>query len=162
MLAMCHFSWRRTKNFLQGKSRNKTVSVKERKMTVLEEICSRPKYQSPCQPKQLWECQTVNRRPRLRKCRRNTTTTIRTAPVTQPTPSTTPVKMCVCMKQKPDSGVHQNQNDMLHIQSEFNGRFSFLHKLFVIYPLASQKIIKNSCLCVGNLTGCHFKSYLIW
>ena len=108
---------------LKGRSGNRTIfSAKKRKMTILEKICSKPKYQTPCQPKQLWECQTVNRRPRLRKCRRNTTTTARTAPTTRPTLPTTPVKMCVCMKPRPDSEMHENQNDMLPYEGEYKDR----------------------------------------
>lgn len=141
---MCHFSWRRTKNFMKGKSGNKTASVKERKMTILEDICSRPKYQSPCQPKQLWECQTVNRRPRLRKCRRNITTVLRTATITRPTPPTDPVKMCVCMKQRPDSELHENQNDMLLYEGELNGRLSFFDNLFFYLSFSN----KDSFFCL--------------
>ena len=113
---MCHFSWKRTKSLLEGRSKNKTMTAKERKMTVLERICSRPKYQSPCQPNQLWECVTVDRRPRLRKCRRNATLMAKTTPTTRPTTSTlptTPVKMCVCMKPKPGTEMYENQSDML-------------------------------------------------
>lgn len=114
MLAMCHFSWRRTKSMLEGRSRNKTITAKDSKLTVLERICSKTKYQSPCQPNQLWECVTMDRRQRLRKCRRNAT-----APTNLPTPSTiTPVKMCVCMKRRPDSDVNVNQGDMLPYEGE--------------------------------------------
>lgn len=108
--------WKRTTNMLQGRSRNKTITAKDSKLTVLERICSKAKYQSPCQPNQLWECVTVDRRPRLRKCRRNTT-----APTNLPTPSTstiTPVKMCVCMKRRPGTEVNVNQGDMLTYEVE--------------------------------------------
>ncbi|XP_078384267.1 extracellular sulfatase Sulf-1-like [Oculina patagonica] len=113
--------WRRTKSMLEGRSRNKTITAKENKMTLLERICTRPKYQSPCQPNQLWECVTVDRRPRLRKCRRDTMVTIRTTPTTRPipsTPPTTPVKMCVCMKPRPGTETSENQGDMLPYDDE--------------------------------------------
>ncbi len=120
---MYHFSWRRTKSMLEGRSRNKTIIAKENKMTLLERICTRPKYQSPCQPNQLWECVTVDRRPRLRKCRRDTMVTIRTTPTTRPipsTPPTTPVKMCVCMKPRPGTETSENQGDMLPYDGEWS------------------------------------------
>lgn len=101
---------------LEGRSRNKTITPKDSKLSVLERICSKTKYQSPCQPNQLWECVTLDRRPRLRKCRRNAT-----APTTRPTPSTAtiaPVKMCVCMTARPGSEVNVNQGDMLPYEGE--------------------------------------------
>lgn len=123
MLAMYHFSWKRTKNMLEGRPRNKTITAKDSKLTVLERICSKAKYQSPCQPNQLWECVTVDRRPRLRKCRRNAT-----APTKLPTPSTsaiTPVKlMCVCMKRRPGTEVNVNQGDMLPYEGEWGGNLN--------------------------------------
>ena len=125
MLAMCHFSWRRTKSMMnsglpskskfEGKSLNKTETTKERKTTLLENICNSPKHQSPCKPKQLWECVTVGDRPRLRKCRKSGSVQETTTPTTRPTPSlapTSPVKMCVCMKPRPGP-----QGDM----SPYNG-----------------------------------------
>lgn len=125
MLAMCHFSWRRTKSMMnsglpskskfEGKSLNKTETTKERKTTLLENICNSPKHQSPCKPKQLWECVTVGDRPRLRKCRKSGSVQATTTPTTRTTPSsapTSPVKMCVCMKPRPGS-----QGDM----SPYNG-----------------------------------------
>ena len=125
MLAMCHFSWRRTKSMMnsglpskskfEGKSLNKTETTKERKTTLLENICNSPKHQSPCKPRQLWECLTVGDRPRLRKCRKSGSVQATTTPTTRPTPSsapTSPVKMCVCMKPRPGS-----QGDM----SPYNG-----------------------------------------
>lgn len=125
MLAMCHFSWRRTKSMMnsglpskskfEGKSLNKTGTTKERKTTLLENICNSPKHQSPCKPKQLWECVTVGDRPRLRKCRKSGSVQETTTPTTRPTPSlapTSPVKMCVCMKPRPGP-----QGDM----SPYNG-----------------------------------------
>lgn len=125
MLAMYHFSWKRTKNMLEGRPRNKTITAKDSKLTVLERICSKAKYQSPCQPNQLWECVTVDRRPRLRKCRRNAT-----APTKLPTPSTsaiTPVKlMCVCMKRRPGTEVNVNQGDMLPYEGECGGNLTEL------------------------------------
>lgn len=126
-------SWRRTKSMLEassrkdskthkfpfeGVSRNRTVTGKERKMTLLEKICSGMKHQSPCQPKQLWECITVDGRPRLRKCRKNGAVQATTATTTRPMPSTaptTPVKMCVCMKPRPG---YENQGDMLPYDGE--------------------------------------------
>ena len=116
MLEMYHFSWKRTKNMLEGRSRNKTITATDSKLTVIERVCSKAKYQSPCQPNQLWECVTVDRRPRLRKCRRNAT-----ASTTRPTPSTptiTTVKTCVCTKPRPDTEV--NQGDMLPYEGECN------------------------------------------
>ena len=131
---MCHIciSWRRTKSMLEansrnskmhkypfeGVSRNRTVTGKERKLTLLENICSKIKHQSPCQPNQLWECVTLDGRPRLRKCRKNGAVQATTPTTTPPTPSTaltTPVKMCVCMKPRPGNG---NQGDMLPYDGE--------------------------------------------
>lgn len=125
MLAMCHFSWRRTKSMMNSglpskskseeKSLNKTETTKERKTKLLENICNSPKHQSPCKPRQLWECVTVGDRPRLRKCRKSGSIQATTTPTTRPTPSsapTSPVKMCVCMKPRPGS-----QGDM----SPYNG-----------------------------------------
>ena len=122
---MCHFSWRRTKSMMnsglpskskfEGKSLNKTETTKERKTTLLENICNSPKHQSPCKPRQLWECVTVGDRPRLRKCRKSGSVQATTTPTTRTTPSsapTSPVKMCVCMKPRPGS-----QGDM----SPYNG-----------------------------------------
>ena len=132
MMAMCHFSWRRSKNLLnanskksifEGKSRNRTQTGKERKMTMLEQICSKSKHQSPCQPKQLWECVTVDGRPRMRKCRKPGVTQATTIPATRPTPSTvptTPVKMCICMKPRPGMQMYENQGDMLPYDGEWD------------------------------------------
>ena len=106
---------------LEGRSKNKTIIAKENKMTLLERICARPKYQSPCQPKQLWECVTVDRRPRLRKCRRYVMLTTKTIPTTRTipsTPPTTPVKMCVCTKPRPGTEMNENQGDMLPYDGE--------------------------------------------
>lgn len=111
MLAMCHFSWRKKRGNWEDSSHNKTGGrkdsklltswnskqiTKDRKATLMATICAQRKHQSPCQPKQLWQCTMVDGRYRLRKCRKIGTTT----PV-PPTPSsahTTPVKMCVCVK----------------------------------------------------------------
>ena len=84
MLAMCHFSWRKKRINLES-SRNKTGGrkdnklltsrngkqiTKDRKTTLLATICAARKHQSPCQPKQLWECVIMDGRYRLRKCRK--------------------------------------------------------------------------------------------
>lgn len=111
MLAMCHFSWRKKRINLES-SRNKTGGrkdnklltsrngkqiTKDRKTTLLATICAARKHQSPCQPKQLWECVIMDGRYRLRKCRKIGPTT--PAPPTPSAAHTTPVKMCVCVKQ---------------------------------------------------------------
>ncbi|CAH3015295.1 unnamed protein product [Porites evermanni] len=118
--------WRRTKSMMNSglpskskseeKSLNKTETTKERKTKLLENICNSPKHQSPCKPRQLWECVTVGDRPRLRKCRKSGSIQATTTPTTRPTPSsapTSPVKMCVCMKPRPGS-----QGDMSPYNNE--------------------------------------------
>lgn len=109
---------------LERMSRNRTLTKKERKMTQLEKICSTIKQQPPCQPKELWECITVDGRPRLRKCRKNGAIQATTVPyTTRTTPSTaptTPVKMCVCMKPRPG---HENQDDILPDDGESDNTY---------------------------------------
>lgn len=92
--------WRGMKTNNVFKSRNRTQTAKERKTTLLATICSRNKHQSPCQPKQLWECVIADGRYRLRKCRKNSGTT--SSPPTPFTTPTTPDKMCVCTKLRPE------------------------------------------------------------
>ena len=113
----------RNKLTSEGKSRNKTQTNKKRKMIVLENICSKTKHQSPCQPMQQWECVTVDGRPRLRKCRKTGSVQATTTPTTRPqlsTAPTTPVKMCVCMKPRPGTQRNENQGDMYRYNGEWN------------------------------------------
>lgn len=181
MLAMCHFSWRRTKSMMNNglpskskpekKSLNKTETTKERKTTLLENICNSPKHQSPCKPKQLWECVTVGDRPRLRKCRKYGSVQATTTPVTRPTPSSAPtsrVKMCVCMKPRPGS-----QGDMPPYNGEktsccfsemtpslFLGPFAprLLHSL--LWPSWEGKCVTNEAAMI-LLLGYYLASFMI-
>ena len=162
MLAMCHFSWRRTKSMMKSglhskskseeKSLNKTETTKERKTTLLANICNSPKHQSPCKPKQLWECVTVGDRPRLRKCRKSGSVQATPTPTTRPTPSSAPtstVKMCVCMKPRPGS-----QGDMSPYNgektscnfSEMTPSFSWVHLHFIYFTVDYDRTEKGSAL----------------
>ena len=114
MSAICRFSWRGMKTNNVFKSRNRTQTAKERKTTLLATICSRNKHQSPCQPKQLWECVIADGRYRLRKCRKNSGTT--SSPPTPFTTPTTPDKMCVCTKLRPEQ---DDQGGMTTYYGEF-------------------------------------------
>lgn len=44
MLVMYYFSWKRMKNMLEGRLRNKMIIVKDSKLIVLERICFKVKY----------------------------------------------------------------------------------------------------------------------
>lgn len=128
--------WRKKRSNWDESSRNKTSGrkdnkvltsrngkhiTKDRKTTLMATICAAQKHQSPCQPKQLWECVIVDGRYRLRKCRKIGPTT--PAPPTPSVAHTTPMKMCVCVKQRleqEDQGkVYEEQ-----LTEEFDNRAS--------------------------------------
>ena len=108
MLALCHFSWRKKKGFPDKTTGNKTQTKRTRKTTMLEKLCTTPEYVSPCKAGQIWECVTIDNRPRLRKCRRNLTVPATTAAPTSPTST---AKMCVCMKPRPETERIEEQRD---------------------------------------------------